>query len=418
MPTPIPRPGAILILTVFTTSEMQSEETKNPASLADIFSQTAETIDQAKKKAIDESKRSTSYLRLDKDGVYRLRILPLAPYLDAQGNPILPMKRQGYEYPSKSLLLKIDTGKTDDKGREIFRYASVNNVTQCLPEVKEDPIETYVKRATAMYPNDKALIEKLGQSSFYGGLKFDHKRNMYVINLDDRAKGIQLFSISWPQYRDLEDTKIAVWEKLAKKTPGIQCPLSSISSGYALEVKRKTDKKTTYKFEIDTLGGTENVTPEEMQTLLSMSRLPEVLYKYERYHYEATDHFLRQCDRQFNINVMEDEAMCKVMEQVKLSLSPEDTSHFSFDGGESAQKMTFEELKEMAVRLDEAGMDDRTDEGKELRTAIREFIDEKQLDVEYRRDKSNATMIAEIEAALAPGSAEEPRKERTPVRRD
>ena len=62
-----------------------SEETKMMSAL-DIFAQTQETFDDAKKKSNEESGNKVKYFRISNDGDYSVRILPLAPVIDADGN--------------------------------------------------------------------------------------------------------------------------------------------------------------------------------------------------------------------------------------------------------------------------------------------------------------------------------------------
>lgn len=77
-----------------------SAETKQMSAL-DIFKKSQETLDDARKKSLEESGNKTKYFRLSQDGTFNVRILPLAPVIDKDGNPIFPMDRVGYEYPVK-----------------------------------------------------------------------------------------------------------------------------------------------------------------------------------------------------------------------------------------------------------------------------------------------------------------------------
>ena len=91
---------------------MSTENLKNMSAL-DMFTQVQETYEDAKRKSNEESRKKTPYLRFNQDGVFTVRILPLAPVTDENGEITLP--RKGYEYPTKELVLKI-IGK-DNKGK-------------------------------------------------------------------------------------------------------------------------------------------------------------------------------------------------------------------------------------------------------------------------------------------------------------
>ena len=79
-------------------------------------------------------------------------------------------------------------------------------------------------------------------------------------------------------------------------------------------------------------------------------------------------------------------------------------------------------------RIDEAGLDDKSAEGQELRTSIKEYIDANKLSIRISHTKSNIDLLQEIEDALAEGEGteetddapvDEPkRKETTATRND
>ena len=161
------------------------EQEKN-LSVLDIFKKTQETFEEAKKKSSDEAGSRAKYLRLSKDGTVTVRILPLAPVIGEDGNPILPMERKGYEYPVKELLLRI-YAKKEAKGKSTTAFVSVCNAKHAFPNLKTDLIDLYVARACELHADDEDLCKKLKETSFNGGLKWDSKRSMYVLDLDARA---------------------------------------------------------------------------------------------------------------------------------------------------------------------------------------------------------------------------------------
>ena len=62
-----------------------SAEVKMMSAL-DIFKQSQETFEDAKKKSNEESGNKTKYFRLSQDGTFNVRILPLAPVIDKVTN--------------------------------------------------------------------------------------------------------------------------------------------------------------------------------------------------------------------------------------------------------------------------------------------------------------------------------------------
>lgn len=60
-------------------------------------------------------------------------------------------------------------------------------------------------------------MKKIKGSGFDGGLKWNSQRAMYILDLDNREEGIHLLILSYSQYKDLEDRKLAIWKKLLEK---------------------------------------------------------------------------------------------------------------------------------------------------------------------------------------------------------
>ena len=71
----------------------------------------------------------------------------------------------------------------------------------------------------------KKLMKKIKGSGFDGGLKWNSQRAMYILDLDNREEGIHLLILSYSQYKDLEDRKLAIWKKLLEKILNV-CALS------------------------------------------------------------------------------------------------------------------------------------------------------------------------------------------------
>lgn len=53
---------------------------------------------------------------------------------------------------------------------------------------------------------------------------------MYVIDLKERAKGLQLLTLSHAQFKELDERRFKLWEKKLQKNPQHPCPISSVYS--------------------------------------------------------------------------------------------------------------------------------------------------------------------------------------------
>ena len=374
------------------------DENLMDGSIFDLFAQTQETLDDAKRKTASESSTRIDYFSMSKDGTYPVRIMPLAPVI-LPDNTIDTKARKGYEYPLKDLGLKI-TG-LDKNQKEVQRTVFVCHTKLVFPDLENDLIDLYVRIACDQNSGDKTLCEKLTSNSFSGGLKYNAKRCMYVLDTKERAKGLQILQLSYKQYRDLEDAKLRLWGKLAQKGKQVTCPISSPLGAYPVEITRKTEnRKVSYTLDIDTINGVDELSQEDLQTLLDAPRLPEVLYVYRRRHLEATIAFLQQQDKKYNINVMASEEIKDCIDQIKMRLPADDQSHFTFDatetGNDTASKMTLDELWRIYDELEKEGLTDRSEEGQNLRTQIREFIEDNNLDIRVDRKKSNLVVLEEI----------------------
>ncbi len=361
--------------------------------------------DNAKKKSSEESSKRASFFRFAKDGTYPIRILPLAPVQDKDGN-FLPLERKGYEYPLRSLMLKIENPKKLVKGKPAITYVTVCNAKYAFKDIEADLIDTYVKVACEKYADDDKLCKKLREGSFSGGLKWDSRRCMYIIDLDKPEDGIQILQLSYPQYKDLEERKLNLWAKLNKNGKKVPCPISSIDSAYPVEIIRKTENnKAGYSFNIDTVADKDVLEEAILQRLIDMPRLPEQIYRYTRYHLEATIVYLTQLDEKFDIDVMTEEAVKNCIAQIKTLLPADDQSHFSLGEGKEGEDdqtttLDIDSLWERYEALSKEGLDDQTAEGQELRTDIMAFIDANKLSIKVSRKKTNEDILNEIEDEL------------------
>lgn len=381
-------------------------EQEKARSLYDVFAASQETFDDAKKKSAEESSKRASFFRFAKDGTYPIRILPLAPVQDKDGN-FLPLERKGYEYPLRSLMLKIENPNKLVKGKPAITYVTVCNAKYAFKDIEADLIDTYVKVACEKYADDDKLCKKLREGSFSGGLKWDSRRCMYILDLDKPEDGIQILQLSYSQYKDLEERKLNLWAKLNKNGKKVPCPISSIDSAYPVEITRKTENnKAGYSFNIDTVSDKDVLEETILQRLIDMPRLPEQIYRYTRYHLEATIAYLTQLDEKFDIEVMREEDIQNCIAQIKTLLPADDQSHFTLGEGNAAdddQSATLD-IDSLWARYDALcndDLDDQTAEGQELRTDIMAYIEAHDLNVKVTRKKSNEDILNEIEDELA-----------------
>lgn len=387
------------------------EDDAMQSSVLSLFAQSQETLDAAKRKYASETTTKTQYLQLSSDGTYSVRILPLAPQIGPEGEP-LPLARKGYEYPQKDIFLKIEG--VDKKGKKVTKNIPVCHTSLAFPGLKNDLIDLYVQLACEAKDNDKDFCDKITSSSFNGGLKYNSRRCMYVLDLNERGKGPQILQLSFSQYRDLEDAKLRLWNKVIQKDSNACCPISSPMGAYPVEIVRKTEnKKTSYSINIDMFNGVEELTVDELQTLLNTPRLPEVLYVYRRRHLEATIEFLRQQDAQLKLKVMESDEIKDCIDQIKMCLPADDQSHFTFGAddaegeGGKGDKMTLDKLWTIYDDLESQGLGDRSEEGQNLRSQIREFIEDNDLDVRVDRKKTNLSVLEEIQDLMGGSDAAE-----------
>lgn len=372
----------------------------------DLFVDVQETYEEALKKSTEESSSfaKTKYFRMDSVGTYSVRILPLAPTQQPDGTYALD--RKGYEYPTKTQLLRLVNPAPKSKKDQNF-FVTVTQAKYVGLSV--DLIDTYLEVAQEKYGDDEKLIKKINGSGFEGGLKWSSQRAMYVIDNENKKEGIQLLTLSYSQYKDLEERKLDIWKKLCKKNPKTPCPISSIKGAYPVEITHKEEnKKTSYSFSIDTLSDTIALTEDEVQALLDTPRLPEVLYRYSRFHLEATIEFLKQYDEKNEIDIMGSKKIAEAIEKIKMELPADDKSHFSFDkkerkgegDSEESGEITLDSLWNRWKDLNDKGIGDKSEEGQNLRDDIRAFIDDNDLRVRVTRGKSNQECLEEIEDAL------------------
>lgn len=292
-----------------------------------------------------------------------------------------------------------------------------------------DLIDIYRKAAVAeaKAQGDDKLAEKIGGGSFGGGLKYSYGHALYVLDLDERAKGLQLLTLSHSQFKDLDERKFKLWQKKLAKNPNYPCPVCSVHDAYPVEIeKKKNGGKTEYLVSIDNESDTDVLSKEELSALLSAPRIPDIIYRYSRYQAEATVEYLKQCDARYGMAIMETDEMKEAIETIMAALPKEDTSSFSFDkrtkdnkDNPAAGAATLDDLFERFDSLQEQGLGDRTEQGQELRGLIRAYIEQEGLQIRVTRSTSNKDLLDMIEEAMqGPVPSEEEEAPEPPPRRN
>jgi len=399
---------------------MQEENYESPEfmnkSIEELFLGTQESYEEAQQRALEENKSfaKTDFFRMDKFGVYKLRILPVAPSPDGQ------IDRKSYEFPVHQMLMELEKPSTGNKPS--FMYVTVTRATDA--GYKVDMIDTYRKLAVAeaKEKDDEKLAEKIGGGSFGGGLKYNYGHALYMFDMDERAKGVQLLTLSHSQFKDLDERKFKLWQKKLAKNSNYPCPISSVYNAYPVEIeKKKNGSKTEYVISIDNESDNDALTKEELSVLMAAPRIPEIVYRYSRYHYEATIEFLKQCDSKYGLQVMEQEEMKTVIAELGEALPAQDTSSFSFDKRSKETKENAESntitMDALFARFDELNaqnLGDKTEEGQELRALIRNYIEQEKLSIRVTRTTTNAELLDMIEEAAQGGTQAEEQPEAEP----
>lgn len=398
-------------------------EEKRKLSAFEAFQQTQLTFAEAEEKAKQEAGApKVERFRMGEDGEYSIRVLPLAPSFDNEGN-ILPMDRKGYEYAVHQFFLGI---KVPNKKGKKPKKLSIPVIRTTDKEVGKsvDLLDTYVKIAKEMYGDDEALMKLLTSSSYEGGIRWNYQHALMVLDVSsdkERAKGPQVWQCSHSQYKDLDAAKMRLWAELKADDGQDTCPISGFTDAYPVKVIRKTENnKTSYTIEIG--RKTLDITEAEAEKLLELPRLPEQLYRYTRYQMEATLAFLQQYDEEHDMEVCKEPDFIEAVETLKGELPADDTSHFDLANasGKDSDKdeVTIDSLYNEYDSIVDQGLNEKSDEYQELREKIRMFIEAKDLDVRISRTKNNLQLLEEIDEALdaqAKQPKEQPKEDPTPA---
>ena len=292
-----------------------SEEVKKSAFK--LFAQAQMSYAEAEEKAKSEAgKPKVDRFRTGEDGEYSVRVLPLAPELDTEGNA-LPLERKGYEYPVHQLFLGITLPAKKGKKAKIINIPVVRTTDKGIDK-SVDLIDTYVKIAKELYADEDELIKKITGGSYGGGLRWSYQHALYVIDLStekSRAKGPQLWQCSHSQYKTIDAAKMRLWSDLHADGGQETCPISWFTDAYPVKIIRKTETSiTNYTFEIGRKHV--DVTEEEVEKLLSLPRIPEQIYRFTRYQLEAEIVFLQQFDEKHEMEVCKEPDFIEAVEKL------------------------------------------------------------------------------------------------------
>lgn len=370
-----------------------------------LFAQAQMTYAEAEEKAKQEAgKPKVDRFRIGEDGEYSIRVLPLAPEIDSEGNA-LPLERKGYEYPLHQLFLGITLPAKKGKKSKKLNIPVVRATDKGIDK-SVDLIDTYVRIAKELYADDEELLKVITGNSFGGGLRWSYQHAMYVIDLSSanaRAKGPQLWQCTHSQYKTMDDAKMRLWSELRSDGGQETCPISWFTDAYPVKIIRKTETKTDYTIEIG--RKCVDVTEEEVEKLLDLPRIPELINRFTRYQLEAEVVFLQQYDELHEMEVCKEPDFIEAVEKLKGEMPADDTSHFDLanagsDKGGASAEVTIDSLWAEYDKIADAGLSEKSDEYQELREKIRQFVEDKELDVRLSRSKNNKQLLEETEEAL------------------
>lgn len=398
--------------------------------LFSLFGQVQESYQEAEARAKSEQGApKIERFRTGEDGKYQIRVLPLAPVMGDNGE-LQEMDRKGYEYPLKQMFLDIQIPGKGKGGKPKTINIPVIQATQKGVGKSVDLIDTYVKIAKEMYADDQEVLDLIASNSFSHGLKWQSLRCMYVIDLNNRKKGPQLYQQSYSQYRDMDDAKLDLWNDLLEDNEKQPCPISSFNNAYPVTIIRKNNSgKTEYTFSIKTTKASSNfdLTEDELQKLWDMPRISEVIYRITKYQVEATKVFLQQYDERHELEVTKEPDFEEAFKQLMGEMAKDDTSSFdlskadkSKDGdGDGKGELTFDDLCDRYDAIVDQDLPSDSDEYQELRADIAKFAKDNGLDLRVSHSKSNQDLLDELEDLLdeqetAPSKGKKVEKEDEP----
>ena len=395
------------------TEEVKDQVDQEELGLMGQFESQEESYEEAVARAAEEDVSFTNIpvFSMQKLGTYAVRILPLAPAKNAADN------RKSYEWPLHAFWANV-TPPVDKNGKvRKDRSIKVPRLDYTSLGVDVDLINTFRKLAVAEANenNDEKLAKKINEGSYSGGLKYTYEHAMFVFDMDEREKGVQQLNLSHAQFKELEEAKFKMWKKLIAKDAKSPCPISSLYRAYPVEIDKKKDNdKTKYTITIDNMSEYVPLKEADMAAILKAPRVTEIIYRYSRFHFEATLEFLKQYQTKHDLHVLDTEEMKEAIQKVEDALPKDDQSHFSWDkkdnkdgegdaqGGEN-ETLTLDVLYDTYDQLVAKNLGDKTPEGQNLRSQILSFIEEEGLGVQATRRTTNIDLLEACEKEMQPG---------------
>lgn len=406
-----------------------SEELRS--KLFEAFAQTAQTLEQAEAKAKEEK----GFERIERfstpeEGEYMVRVLPLAPIFDENGNTVMPMNKQGCEFKLYNTFLEIEGAVNKKTGKAKVQRIPVIRATQPGVDKSVDLLDEYLRIAKDMYADDEDVISLLTDSQSRHRIKYNNQRVLYVYDLDgDKPKGPLMWTISNSSWKSIDEERRSVWIKeKAKHGENTPDPMCSFQEAWPLIITRtgKGFGDTKYAFKIDRGEDKVALTQDMLGELYDLPRIPDEIYRYTRYQMEATIEFLKQYDEKHDLEVTKDEEFLAAIETLKGELPSDDTSHFTLGGSSDSKvsdkkesKITLDSLNEAYDYIVDNNLGKDSDEVDELREDIRQFIEDNELDVVVKHSKKLKDLLEEVEDAMedksktpvAPAKAETKKEE-------
>lgn len=401
-----------------------SEEIKKKSLLA-AFSATAQTREEVEKKAKEEAgAERIDRFRMPDEGTYSVRVLPLAPAVDASGEPVfdengnvvMPMNRKGCEFRVRTMIATIES-KPDKKGKVKKQYVPFVQSTQEGVGHSVDIIDEYVRIAKDMYADDEDVLKLLTDSQSQHRLIWNRQRSMYVLDITDgKPKGPMLWQVSENQWKSINNERSYAWDKERDKAASrgndkesVPDPLCSVFDAWPLTITKSGKKlNTEYAFKIDRAEDKVPLTEEQMARLVEMPRIPDNIFRFTRYQLEAELAFLKQYDEKHDLKVCKDEEFLEAVEKLKGELPADDNSHFAFrdeagaSGDKAKSSVTLDGIMEAYDYIVDNNLGRDSDESESLREDIRQFIEDNNLSdvIVVKHSKKLKDLIEELEEVM------------------
>lgn len=395
-----------------------STENKNQEDLVaqyhEAFAAGNETFDQAEQRKKEEDAASAgrpdiNYFKILKDefGDFDIRIMPHHPESTAAG-------AKGYSEPVKQAWLKIAKAEGDkpinvkvfdartcgfeDDLIVTFKYLAIGQLKEQLKVATKSKQELIQKD-----------IDKIDSNGFNGGLRFDYKHLIWLLNMAKREEGLKLYEASNGVFKSIEEAKMTIWGKRFKKDKAAPCPISyPFGANNVILSKLKDGKKTKYKAMLDIEEGLIELEAAEIQALMDAPKLTDFAY-YNKRSFEATMIFLEQYSAQYSLDVMSSEKFIEVADKIKAQLdeNTEDTSSFDLNGSSSSDDSTDSEDAMEGLKFDalateyddliDQEIEDGSDEMKDFRKKLRAYIKQEGSGIKIGAKKATADVLDEIE---------------------